>query len=143
MMGLKNHFKKMFWEIAGACGVLLLAVTAYMQLGGHHTLVRENLWQIILLASATVFRFDSVVNSHQLEERDMWVNYFITSFLADITLLVLLLWFTPGGKLFPGAEWYMLGVYFAAKTLIYLMMYFNNRRSAREINARLGGTQAE
>ncbi len=142
-MSLKSHFKKMFWEIAAACGVILMAVTAGMQLGGRYTLEQENLWQILLLGAAAVFRFDSVVNNHQLAERNMWVNYFITSFLADITLLVLLLWFTPGGKLFPGAEWYMLGVYFAAKTLIYLMMYFSNRRSAREINARLGGTQAE
>lgn len=136
-MTLKKHYWKVFWEISMACGAMLIALTIYTQLTGKESVVRETLWQVVLLGSTIVFRGTSLINFHDLDDRNMRFNYTISSVLADVTLLVLLLKFTPGGKFFVGKGWIILVVYIAAKGLFYLMNYVQLLQTAKEINARL------
>ena len=136
-MTLKAHFIKIFWEISMFCGALVLALTLYLQFGGIESVARVTLWQIILLVSTLVFRGESFINFHRLEIRDMSINYLVSSVLADVTLIILLYYFTPGGKFFEGSAGVMLGAYIIIRVLIYAMSYLYSFKSAREINAKL------
>lgn len=99
----------------------------------------RNLWQIILLGCAVVFRGESLINFHGLSDHLMRINYMISSVLSDISLIVLLIYFTPGGKFFQGRGWSILIVYIIVKALVYLMIYIHGLQSAKEINAKLNG----
>ncbi len=136
-MTLKAHFIKVFWEISMFCGAIVLALTLYLQFGGVESVARVTLWQIILLVSTLVFRGESFINFHRLEMRDMSINYIISSVLADVTLIILLFYFTPGGKFFEGSASVMLGAYIVIRIFIYSMSYLYTFKSAREINAKL------
>lgn len=141
-MTMKNHYGKMLVEIAALCGVIMIVWTVFLQLKGLESIGRRNLWQIILLGSTLVFRLESLVNFHQLEEHLMRLNYFISSVLSDITILVLFLYFTTGGKAYAGKGWLILIVYFAARGLFYTASYLNNLRAAGEINRKLRSRNA-
>ncbi|MBB6480268.1 hypothetical protein [Spirochaeta isovalerica] len=136
-MSLKDHYWKMFWETAAVCGAILLVWTLVLQFNNMEVLGRRNLWQMILLGGAVVFRMESLVNFHKLEEHLMRINYLITSVLADAALLILFYHFTSGGKTFAGKGWLIFIVYVIAKSLFYLMSYLINFHSAREINKKL------
>lgn len=142
-MTLREHYWKMFWEISMFCGFIILVLTVYMQFNGMVSVARRTLWQIILLGATIVFRGESLINFHGLPDHTMRLNYIISSVLADATLIILLYWFTPGGKFFSGSAWTILAIYVIAKGLIYLMVYFQALQSAKEINVRLKKTNIQ
>jgi hypothetical protein len=136
-MTLKKYYLKVFWEISMACGAMLVAMTIYMQLTGRESVFRESLWRIVLLGSTIVLRGESLINFHDLSDRNMRINYLISSVLSDATLIVFLYWFTPGGQFFVGKGWIIIGVFVFFKGLFYLMNYIQSLQNAKEINARL------
>lgn len=136
-MTFTNHYKKIFLDVSTVCGVMLIFVVIYLQLGGIGYLTIRNIWQIVLLGAALVLRFESFVNFHGLSEGLMRLNYIITSVLADIALLVLLIYFTPGGKTFQNLGWGILVMYIISKGLIYTMVYIQALQNARKINDKL------
>ncbi len=136
-MTLKAHFVKTFWEISMLFGAVVLGVLVYMQFGGLEVLTRRHIWQIALLVSTLALRSESFINFHGLSEHAMRQNYFISSILGDITLIILLYYYTPGGAFFLGKETVILSVYIVSKLLVYLMIYANAVQSAKQINAHL------
>lgn len=118
-------------------------MTLYAQLAGIDSIVSTTMWQVVLLGSTIVFRGVSLINLHDLDDRNMRFNYIISSILADVTLVSLLFWFTPGGQYFVGKGWTILAVFVAFKGLFYLMNYYRSTQNAKEINARLAGMDAK
>jgi hypothetical protein len=136
-MTLRKHYLKVFWEISMACGAILIAVTVWIQLTGAENITRDGMWAIVLLGSTIVLRGTSLINFHDLDDQFMRWNYLISSLSADLTMIALLVWFTPGGKYFRDKGWAIFIVYIILKTLFYCMNYFDSLRNAREINDRL------
>ena len=136
-MTLKKHFVRVFWEVSMACGALLVLLTVFYQAAGTRGMSLEGMWRIVLLGSTIVLRGTSLVNFHDLDDRAMRINYLISSVLADATLIVLLVWYTPGGAYFAGRGWLLLAVYVVFKGLFYSMNYVHAWISARDINAHL------
>ncbi|MDC7221154.1 MAG: hypothetical protein PQJ59_14555 [Spirochaetales bacterium] len=133
-MDLWKHYKRMFWDVCRICGLFFLIMTVVTTLKGREILTPINLWQIALLGATLVFRSESLINFHGLEEHTMRQNYFISSLLADGTLLILLYYFTPGGQYFVGKGWHILIIYVVFKSLFYLLIYLKYLLGAREIN---------
>lgn len=136
-MTLRKHYWKMLLEISKFAGLLIILVTIYRQFGGAGMMSIRNFWQILLLVSTVVFRSESLINFHDLNEHKMYINYFFSSILADVTLIILLYYFTPGGLFFRGLEKVMLTAYVVFKGATYVMIYFHSKWTAREINAQL------
>lgn len=142
-MTFTNHYKKLFLDVSTLCGVILIFVVIFLQLGGIGHISIRNIWQIVLLGAALVLRFESFINFHGLSDKLMRLNYIITSILADIALLVLLIYFTPGGKNFQNLGWGILIVYMISKGLIYAMVYIQALQNARKINDKLNRLNLE
>ena len=136
-MTLKMHYWKVFWEIAMVFGAMMFIPTIYIQLKDIDTLSKISIWQIALLAVTLVFRGESLINFHDLEDHVMRLNYLISSVLADVSFLVLLYYFLPGGQYFYGKGMQILVVYIVVKGLFYLMVHIQSLKSAKEINRRL------
>lgn len=136
-MTLKKHYWKVFWEIAMVFGAMMFIPTIYIQINGIDTLSKVTIWQITLLAVTLVFRGESLINFHNLEDHLMRLNYLVSSVFADISLLILLYYFLPGGKYFYGKEWQILGIYIVLKGMFYFMLHLQSLKSAKEINRKL------
>lgn len=136
-MTLKIHYWKVFWEIAMVFGAMMFIPTIYIQLKDIDTLSKVTIWQIALLAVTLVFRSEALINFHNLEDHVMRLNYLISSVFADVSMLVLLYYFLPGGQYFHGKGLQILGVYIVVKGLFYLMVHIQSLISAKEINRRL------
>lgn len=136
-MLLRDHYWKMLLELMMLFGVLVFALVVVQQFSGSATVTLESLWALALLAGAVGFRFESFINFHDLDEHAMRINYLVSSVLADITLILLLIKFTPGGTQFAGKGWPILGVYVVLKGAFYLVMHFKSVHNARLINAAL------
>ena len=136
-MTLKQYFWKVFRHVSMVCGAIFITLTVHNQLVGRAGISLEAMWRIVLLGSTIVLRGVSLINFHDLDERRMRINYLINSILADLTLIALLFWYTPGGQYFVGKGWIVLTVYVVFRILFYLMNYFRTVMSAREINTRL------
>lgn len=135
IMLLKKHFWKMFLELSMFYGTTVFGVLIYMELSGRGAITVNVLWAILLLILAIGFRLESFVNFHSLDDHLMRVNYLISSVLADVTLIALLYFFTPGGRQFQGKGWMLLSVYVVLKGLFYLAMHLQSVFYARKINA--------
>lgn len=109
----------------------------YIQLKGIDNVSKISIWQIALLAITLGLRGESLINLHNLEEHVMRLNYLVSSVLADVSLLVLLLYLMPGGKYFDGKGLQILGVYILVKGLFYLTVHIKSLKGAKEINERL------
>lgn len=136
-MALKKHYIKMFWELMMCYGFVMLILTIYHQLSDGSNPDLHNIWAFLLLSCALVFRFESFINFHDLEDHLMRINYLMTSVMADISLIVLLYYFTSGGKYFQFSAKSVLIVYIVAKGAVYLMVYVQAKQAARAINKKL------
>ncbi|MDB1125116.1 hypothetical protein [Vibrio algarum] len=142
-MLLINHYWKVLLELMMLFGVMVFAMVTVQQFSGSTTVTLESVWTLALLAGAVGFRFESFINFHKLDERSMSINYFISSVLADITLITLLIKFTPGGEQFAGKGWAILGVYTILKMAFYVVMHFISLNNARIINVALKKGRSE
>lgn len=142
-MSLKSHYWKVLLELMMLFGVMVFAMVTVQQLSGSTTVTLESLWALALLAGAVGFRFESFINFHKLDERAMSINYFVCSILADITLITLLIKFTPGGEQFVGKGWTILGVYVVLKAAFYIVMHLKSLNNARVINEALRKGRSE
>ncbi len=136
-MSLREHYKKMFWELSMVCGILALGITVIMKLTDMDSISHRNLLQFMLLGATLVFRFESFINFHNLEDHVMGLNYIFSSILADITLIVLLTTFPNIIAYFAGKGWMMIGVYVLLRGALTARLYVQGFRSAKKINEKL------
>lgn len=119
------------------CGIMLLIMAIYLRFGGRADVSLKAIWEIILLGATAVFRAESLVNFHKLEEQRMHVNYIISSILSDVFLLLLAYMLIPREKFSVQMAWVIVIVYFVSKGLYYFGNYMISLHRAREINSRL------
>lgn len=136
-MLLKDHYWKVLLELMKLFGIMVFIMVTILQLSGSTTVTLKSLWALALLAGAIGFRFVSLVNFHKLDDHTMRINYLLSSVLADITLIILLGKFAPGGKQFIGKGWLFIGIYIVLKGTFYIAMHLQTLNTARKINAAL------
>lgn len=136
-MTLRKHFAKLLMEIMMATGLVWLMMIVYGTLAGMTTFSITLMTGLLLLCMTVILRFSSWINFHNLEEHQLRLNYFICSFAADISLIILFLYFTSGGKAYQDKGIHILILYFVLKTLVYVMIYIQGFHDAKKINDKL------
>lgn len=120
-------------KVLGLCILPIILYHAFYQL---QAIPVRYLYQIALLAAALTFRMESMVNFHDLNERMMRNNYWISSFIADISLIALLATFSnPELRYING--WVLVFLYFGLRFMFYLLIHYRNMKDAKLINDKL------
>jgi len=129
-----KHFQKDFFT---ACGYLMVVALIFLSLYSQAIFDTTLLWQIMLAAlTFTFFKF-AFVNQYGLDDQAQMMSYFISALLGDITLSLLLTFFTPGGGHTWGAFMGLVLVFVVMKMMVYPMMYKNAKEQAKALNEKL------
>ncbi len=129
-----KHIQKDFFT---ACGYLTVIALIFLALYSQTTFDTTLMWQIVLVAlTYTFFKF-AFVNQYGLDDQAQMMSYFICALLGDITLSILLTFFTPGGGHTWGAFMGLVLVFVVMKLMVYPMMYKNAKEQAKILNEKL------
>lgn len=136
-MTIKAYVLHMQKDFFTACGYLTGAATVFLTLNPPAILTMTLLWQILLTALTFTFYKFAFVNQYELDDRAQMFSYFICSLLADISIAVLLNYFTPGGEHNLSGFMTLILAFIVIKAMVYPLMYLNAKEQAREFNKKL------
>lgn len=135
-MTYSKYLIKLVMDYVKVLGLFILPIILYYAFHQLHAIPVRYLYQIALLAAALTFRMESMVNFHDLNERMMRNNYWISSLIADIGLIALLSTFSnPELRYING--WVLVFLYFALRLMFYMLVHVKNLKDAKLINAKL------
>lgn len=129
-------FKKYILDLSLGIGLIMIPFILYHWLTQTNDVPINQLIIVSLTSITITFRLESMVNFHDFNDHIMRINYWISSIIADISLIGLL-YKLPGGQDLRINGWIIILLYIILRFAFYLLMYYKNLRETIEINQRL------
>lgn len=136
-MTIRSFTTALLKDFLIATGFLTLVTSVFVALSALTTVPPVYLCRILLLAGAFTLYRHAFVPKFELPETAQALSFFLCSLGADILIVVLLFFFSPG-RLYDMTLFFLyLAVMLLIKGAVYAMMRQNGRQQAAELNDRL------
>lgn len=135
---MKRYIKLFFRDFLIVLGFLTVTLAGWMMFDTNLAPTRELIWPMVLMALALSALKYLFLDVDDTSEREQLYSHIVFSLLAGIALMVVLMFFTPGGKISKASATSIVIVLLGAKSLNDAILYWSAKSDAQKINQQLG-----
>ena len=124
-------------DFFAAFGCLLTITTIFLLIYSKTIVNTSILVELSLVAAAYTFFKFALVNNYELDKKVKMISFFICFIMADLMIILLLCFFTPGASNDISHIIAYIITILVVKGVVYLMMYSDGKAQAKLLNEKL------